>query len=71
MLQMTNGEKAQVWIHPGRWRSVKGGKAEFDVPEDAILEYIIHLKKFENVSFYQFIDLELEFIILELQHVAE
>lgn len=62
MLKMTNGEKAHVWIHPGRWRFVKAGKPEFDIPEEGILEYIIHLKKFENVSFFQFFHPEHELI---------
>ena len=52
--QMCNGEKAQVWIHPGKWGFGTAGKPEFDIPGEALLEYIIHLKKFENVSIVGF-----------------
>ena len=50
MLKMTNGEKAHVWIHPGKWGFGAAGKPELGIPENAGLEFIIHLKKFENVS---------------------
>ena len=50
---MCNGEKAHAWIQPGRWAFGAAGKPELDIPGDAGLEYIIHLKKFEKVSLHQ------------------
>ena len=46
--KMSSDEKAHVWIFPGKWGFGKGGKP--GVPENATIEYIIHLKKFQNVS---------------------
>jgi len=53
MSKMCDGEKAHVWIHPGRWGFGSAGKPEFGIPGEALLEYVIHLKKFENVSVCQ------------------
>lgn len=50
MLKMNKGEKAHVWIHPGKWGFGAAGKPELGIPGNAGLEYIIHLKTFENVS---------------------
>ena len=50
ILKMCSGEKAQIFIFPGKWGFGKSGKPEFGIPENASLEYVIHLKKFENVS---------------------
>ena len=50
MLKMNMGEKAHVWIHPGKWGFGTAGKPELGIPGNAALEYIIHLKTFENVS---------------------
>ena len=50
MLKMNKGEKAHVWIHPGKWGFGAAGKPELDIPGNAGLEYIVHLKTFENVS---------------------
>ena len=50
MLKMNKGEKAHVWIHPGKWGFGAAGKPELGIPGNAGLEYIIHLKAFENVS---------------------
>ncbi|XP_068672059.1 peptidyl-prolyl cis-trans isomerase FKBP4-like [Montipora foliosa] len=48
ILKMCSGEKAQIFIFPGKWGFGKSGKPEFGIPENASLEYVIHLKKFEN-----------------------
>lgn len=48
--KMNSDEKARVWIFPGKWGFGKGGKPEIGIPENATIEYIIHLKKFQNVS---------------------
>ena len=50
IMKMNDGEKAHVWIKPGRWGFGTAGKPDLDIPGDAVIEYIIHLKKFENVS---------------------
>lgn len=46
--KMSSDEKAHVWIFPGKWGFGKGGKP--GIPENATIEYIIHLKKFQNVK---------------------
>ena len=48
--KMSSDEKAHVWIFPGKWGFCKGEKPEIGVPENTTIEYIIHLKKFQNVS---------------------
>ena len=40
MLKMNKGEKAHVWIHPGKWGFGAIGKPELGIPENASLEYI-------------------------------
>lgn len=52
ILKMNDGEKAYVWIKPGRWGFGTAGKPKLNIPKDAVVEYMIHLKKFENVSTY-------------------